>query len=333
MTVEEGYIEKRKKELAAWQHGSEENEQLERIVYPTTFEDAVQEREKWFAQNPGFVEPLNDTWFFEVRRGNSTRISELLERGAHVEWVDEFGNRAIHLAARDKNLEVLSQLMSSGADVNARNKLGNTALHLATERGQTEMMSALIERGADVEKRNLAKATALVSACVHGHAECIRLLAKAGADVHTRALKGTPALHLAAAGDHARAVRVLIELGVDVNATTPLGRNAMDWAYYSGEKAAMAELEKHNVPVQDGGMLPELEIRKWACEKRQRAEARQAARAQGREPPVREVPPDGWFARANDEALVISPMVLPRTDEAGNAIHYPADEQDLVQDA
>ena len=29
---------------------------------------------------------LNDTWFFEVRRGNVTTLRELLHRGADVEW-------------------------------------------------------------------------------------------------------------------------------------------------------------------------------------------------------------------------------------------------------
>lgn len=332
VVAEEGYIEKRKKELASWHHGSEEDQRLEREVYPS-WEDAVIEREKWFAKNPGFVEPLNDTWFFEVRKGNLTCISELVQKGAQVEWIDEFGNRAIHLAAKDENLKLLLLIISLGADVNARNKLGNTALHLATERAHIEMMGALIDEGADVEKRNLAKATALITACVHGHVECIRLLAKAGADVHTRAFKGTPALHLAAAGDHAGAIRALVELGVDVNATTPLGRNAMDWAYYSNEMAAMAELEKHRVPVQDGGMLPELEIKKWAIEKRQRYEATQAARAKGMRLPVRELPPDGWFQRGKEEALVLAPMVLPRTDEAGNQMGYPSDLHDLVQEA
>ena len=332
VVAEEGYIEKRRRELAAWQRVPEEHRQAERMVYPT-WEDAVSEREAFFAQNPGFVEKLNDTWFFEVRRGNLTYVSELVHRGAQVEWVDEFGNRAIHLAAKDNNTELLLHLLSFGADIDARNKLGNTALHLAAERAQTEMMRALIDRGADLERRNLAKATALVTACVHGHAKCIYLLAQAGADIHTRAMKDTPALHLAAAGNHAEAIRALIDRGVDANATTPLGRNAMDWAYYSHEVAAMAELAKHGVPVQDGGMLPELEIQKWAHEKRERAAAKQAALAQGVKPPLRKLPPDGWFPRAKDEPLVIAPVVRPRMDDLGNPITYPEDGQDLVQDA
>jgi len=35
----------------------------------------------WFAENPEFVEPLNDTWFFEIRRGNLTSIQELIHQG------------------------------------------------------------------------------------------------------------------------------------------------------------------------------------------------------------------------------------------------------------
>jgi ankyrin repeat protein len=64
----------------------------------------------------------------------------------------------------------------------------------------------------------------------------------ASADIRTRALKDTPALHFAAANNHAAVVRAMIELGADANATTPLGRNAMDWAYYSNQSAAVLGL-------------------------------------------------------------------------------------------
>ena len=56
----------------------------------------------------------------------------------------------------------------------------------------------------------------------------------------------------------------------------------MDWAYYSNETAAVAELAKYGVPVQDGGMLPRLELQKWAKEKQQRAQAKLDAQSQGR---------------------------------------------------
>ena len=36
---------------------------------------------RWFAENPDFVEPLNDTWFFEIRRGDLKTIQELVNQG------------------------------------------------------------------------------------------------------------------------------------------------------------------------------------------------------------------------------------------------------------
>ena len=289
--VEEGYMERKRREHEQlWREdsrGTLDPEQLaaERDICPT-WEDVVLEREQFFAEHPDFIEPLNETWFFEIRRGNVSTINQLVLQGAKVEWVDEYGDRAIHLAAIDNSSEVLRLLIAQGADIDAKNELGNTALHIATEYAQLGMMSDLISAGANLEARNRAKATAIVTASVHGHAECVHLLAAAGADIHTRALKDTPALHFAAAGNHAAAIRALIARGADPNATTPLGRNAMDWAYYSNETAAVAELAKYGVPVQDGGMLPRLELQKWAKEKQQRAQAKLDAQSQGRAEPV-----------------------------------------------
>jgi len=325
VAVEEGYRERQ-----AWLQAPEEQRQVEQLLCPS-WEQAVRERELWLAEHPDYVEPLNDTWFFEVRRGNVTTLRELLHRGADVEWPDDYGDRAIHLAAIDNSTDVLRFLLSAGASVNARNRQGNTALHIATEFGQTAMQLQLIAGGADLEMRNLAKATAVVTACVHGQVDALRVLAAAGADIHTRALKGATALHLAAANNHAAAVRVMIKLGADANATTPLGRNAMDWAHYSNQSDAAQELAAHGVPVQDGAMLPMLEIQKWAGEKRARAAAKQkqasdggpratetsdgggveAGRVGGGGGREQSAAPDGaatdgWFPRAKPEPLVFA---------------------------
>ena len=72
--------------------------EAERVICPT-WEDVVLEREQFFAEHPDFIEPLNETWFFEIRRGNVSTINQLVLQGAKVEWVDEYGDRAIHLAA------------------------------------------------------------------------------------------------------------------------------------------------------------------------------------------------------------------------------------------
>jgi hypothetical protein len=341
--VEEGYLEKRKRGEDPGDHA-----EVERFIQPT-WDEAVKEREQWFAENPDYVEPVNETWFFEVRRGNVTTLGELLRQGASVEFVDEYGDRAIHLAAIDDDVVVLKFLLSQGAAINARNTQGNTALHIATEYGQLDMMEVLIGHGAALEERNYAKATALVTACVHDQIRCIELLASAGADMHTRALKDTPALHFAAANNCAAAIRTLVKLGVDPNATTPLGRNAMDWAYYSNQEDAIEELSKHGVPIQDGGQLPRLELQRWALQKMQRSGANKASDkgewAEGEEdgsPAERAVrgeagdgrldAGDGWFPRASAEPLVLSPLVLPEADDDGSVFHNQSDARAFVHE-
>jgi len=282
--VEEGLVEKMKK-------NAEEDEdmwqQIRDVKMPTR-EEVIRDQEEYAREHPEEKPPVNSVLFFEIRQGNRTGIKKLIEQGGDPNARDKYGDCCIHLAAIDDNIPVLEDLVSLGADVNIANDKDNTALHIAAEFNQVEMMERLIELGANISAQNMVKATPLMTAAIHRSCEAVSLLAKHGADIHARSIKGSTPLHHAAGWGSLETVRTLISLGANVTAKTPLGRSAMDWAHYSNHTAVKAELAKHGAAVLDGGMRPDLELRKWAAEKERRSARREAGEVLDDDDPRRE---------------------------------------------
>jgi ankyrin repeat protein len=83
-----------------------------------TAEDVLKRYSQSF---PDFVDPLTD-----------------------VNQAGTFGNRPLHLASHQGDLEAIRALVDGGADVNARGDLGSTPLHDAVEEGH---------RGSEVSAR------------------------------------------------------------------------------------------------------------------------------------------------------------------------------------
>jgi len=82
---------------------------------------------------------------------------------AELEWIDEFGDRAIHLTVYDNQSQVMSLLLSLGADVNAANALVffwlfffNIFLH------QGSSHVAALSLGADVNSANVQFSSILI---------------------------------------------------------------------------------------------------------------------------------------------------------------------------
>jgi ankyrin repeat protein len=75
---------------------------------------------------------------------------ELISRGADVNYIDSFGESALHYAAGMDfgDTRMIELLLRSGADVKLRTKDGQTPLALAKKYGNTELQKALERAGA-----------------------------------------------------------------------------------------------------------------------------------------------------------------------------------------
>lgn len=71
-----------------------------------------------------------------------------------VNQVGHNGDRPIHVACIQGNLEDVVALLEAGAEVNAAGDLGYTPLHHAAGDGHLDIVNALLRHGADVDAKN-----------------------------------------------------------------------------------------------------------------------------------------------------------------------------------
>jgi uncharacterized protein len=66
-----------------------------------------------------------------------------------VNQAGTFGNRPIHLASYQGDMEALKALVEGGAEINVSGDMGSTPLHDAVQGGHLEAVQFLLEHGAD----------------------------------------------------------------------------------------------------------------------------------------------------------------------------------------
>ena len=128
-------------------------------------------------------------------------------REPRMEWI------ALHDATKQGHAGIVALLLEQGADVNALKEYGGTALHEAAEEGHESIVALLLEQGADVNALKEYGGTALHEAALRGHTGVVTLLLEQGVDVNALDEKGRTALHGAARGGHESIVALLLEKG------------------------------------------------------------------------------------------------------------------------
>lgn len=104
---------------------------------------------------------------------------------------------ALHIAAKNRFVEIAKLLIKYGADVNAKDFGGCTALHWAAIHGDLPFIKLLLESGAAINIQDLADSTPLHETIRHGQSEALKLLLEKGADPELNDALGMSALMLA----------------------------------------------------------------------------------------------------------------------------------------
>jgi uncharacterized protein len=122
-----------------------------------------------------------------VHYDDAELVQKLIEAGAKVAVVNDYGATPMSEAAVAANAAVLGALLDAGADVDSANADGQTALMVVARGGNTAAAKLLIERGADVNAREARKGqTALMWAVAQSQPAMVDLLIAHGADVDAR---------------------------------------------------------------------------------------------------------------------------------------------------
>lgn len=116
-----------------------------------------------------------------ARRGELDALESLLEKGANMNFCDQYGLTPLHVAAIKGYKDVVMMLVEFGAGVECRDAEGHTPLHLAVEGGSIETVDVLICRGANVNAQTTKGATPLCISELMEYEDIAKLLLEKGA--------------------------------------------------------------------------------------------------------------------------------------------------------
>lgn len=176
-----------------------------------------------------------------VYHENLALVERLIDAGARVDVVNEFGSTPMAEAATTGNAAVIGKLLAAGADPDSPGADGQTALMVVARSDSIDAARLLIEHGADVNARERwRQQTALMWAAAQKQAEMVRLLIGNGATVDARSavndwprqvtgeprrmyrpFGGLTPLMFAAREGCVDCARALIESGADVDLADP----------------------------------------------------------------------------------------------------------------
>lgn len=180
---------------------------LEDIEQGNVIEENVK---KYFESTTKVEKNISFLWAAFLKRWDL--LEGLLDAGADLNFCDQNGISALHLAAFSGCLASTSFLIKKGMDVNALPKC-YTPLHCAAFGNSLETAKMLINNGAliniDTNKPNCEES--LLHCAVRANAfECVQLFIAEGADVNSLKPNGTNAIHLAADLGNAQCLEVLL---------------------------------------------------------------------------------------------------------------------------
>ena len=198
-------------------------------------------------------------------------INRLIQAGADVNKLDEFGYTVLVKAAENGDVKCVETLIDAGARVNGHSG-GSPALVRASMTGHFRCIKLLLLRGADVNSPCFENELSPLNAAVflresqikesmekslrryvpqnHSRRKCIELLIEAGADVNARSGKpDTFPLYLAAQNGFAECVSALLQAGASVNIATENRRTALMASAIEGHDHCLKMLLHEGVDI------------------------------------------------------------------------------------
>lgn len=115
--------------------------------------------------------------------GDKNTVEEMLQNGADVDEVDEYGFRPLIEAAITNKNDIAELLLTYGADVKEKDATGRSALHWSIENNNLALSRLLLERGADANSYTLASQPVLTYPVLRNQNPLKNLLYTHGADL------------------------------------------------------------------------------------------------------------------------------------------------------
>ncbi|GMY08278.1 serine/threonine-protein phosphatase 6 regulatory ankyrin repeat subunit B-like [Fagus crenata] len=116
-----------------------------------------------------------------ARRGELEHLESLLQKGATMNYCDQYGLTALHAAAIKGHRDAVLMLVKFGLDLECKDNEGHAPLHLAVEGGSLETVEVLVDKGADVNAKTMKGVTPLFIARAMGYDDISEFLVSRGA--------------------------------------------------------------------------------------------------------------------------------------------------------
>ena len=166
---------------------------------------------------PGVDSVDRRIWFEAAEQGHSGLIRALLDEGVDP-LIEHEGLTALHVAARQGDLDVVRVLVGAGVDVNLAPDLDESQLAAVAGHGSPQMIQLIVGRNvpADEVARAMSERTPLNLAVEAGHHEVAAYLLESGADVDLGGVWYRP-LHTAVLNGDLEMVELLLDSRARVN--------------------------------------------------------------------------------------------------------------------
>jgi len=136
---------------------------------------------------PAHAQQFSDSYQFleAIKKDDGTKVMQIITdtNGGVLNSRDkEAGEGALHIVARKGDSTWLRYLIQKGANPNIQDGRGNTPLMIAVETGYAEGVQILLRYGANVNLGNSSGETPLIRAVQMRKLDMVRILLEGGAD-------------------------------------------------------------------------------------------------------------------------------------------------------
>lgn len=145
-----------------------------------------------------------------VKIGNAEEVANLLEAGVNINFKDDMGETALHIASEEGYSEIVQLLLGAGAEVSIKNNNDETALDCAMD---ADVIKLLLDAGAGKYLDDI-----------------VSLISEGKLPVDSKDKNGNTALYEAVNFNNLELCSYLIKLGANVNAVNSFGKTILQVA-------------------------------------------------------------------------------------------------------
>ncbi|OXU29408.1 hypothetical protein TSAR_002204 [Trichomalopsis sarcophagae] len=157
----------------------------------------------------------------------------LIEKGCRInKTTKSSSNTPLHIAVKQKDVEIVTILLNKGASVESRNHNGETPLHFAAKTRNDEIIDLILTKIDSTVNTNFVESGGLSKlhiACMRNNLNDTENLLKSGASINDPVVLTSPfwpsytPLHFAVEYDRRYMVELLLQYGADIGATNSKG--------------------------------------------------------------------------------------------------------------